>query len=220
MIKPNLFKNILPATLIVAGFFSSPVNAKSIKDLTSNKTAKSNKSKVDEVAQLTGAATKYHAVGVGIGQTFLAGDFSDTGDDSITADLFYEYSASHSFDFIANFHYSKHDFRTTSTTVSGLALGIKAKLFNFDSFSPFALGGLGFYGPRMERDFDGTVVKSDSKIVFGYHAGVGAELDLNHRVKVGFMGTMHNPFDVRQETQPEVEGAYYKLLLTIFYKFY
>ncbi len=220
MIKPNFLKNIVPATLIVAGFFSSSVFAKSIKELTSKNSAKKNQSKVTEVAQLTGAATKYHAFGIGIGQTFLAGDFADTGEDIISADLFYEYSASHSFDFIANAHYSKHDFRNTSTTLSGLNLGIKAKLFNFDAFAPFAMGGLGFYAPKMKRELEDEFVESKSKVVFGYHAGVGAELDLNHRVKVGFMGTLHNPFDVKQETQPEVEGAYYKLLLTIFYKFY
>lgn len=220
MTKPNFLKNIVPATIIVAGFFCSPVNAKSIKALTSKKTAENNEDKVAEVARMTGTATKYHAIGVGIGQTFLLDDFADNGEDEITADLFYEYSASHSFDFIANFHYYKHDFRQTSATTTGLALGIKAKLFNFDAFAPFAMGGFGFYAPRMEREIDGEIKESESKLVFGYHAGLGAELDLNRKVKVGFMGSLHNPFDAKQELQPKVEGAYYKMLLTVFYKFF
>ncbi len=219
MIKPNLLKNIIPATIIVAGFFSTPVNAKSIKQLTSDNQSKKVESKVNEVAQMTGTATKYHSVGIGVGQTFLEGDFSDTGEDKITAELFYEYAASHSFDFLANFHYSTHKYLDRKTTLTGLALGIKAKLFNFDAFSPFATGGFGFYNPKQKRELDGEIVESKSKLVFGYHFGAGAELDLNKNVKVGFLGALHNPFDVAQETQPELEGSYYKLLLTIFYKF-
>lgn len=30
---------------------------------------------------------------------------------------------------------------------------------------------------------------------------------------------LHNPFDVKQDEQADVEGAYSKLLLTAFYKF-
>ena len=219
MQKPNFLKNIIPATLIVAGFVSSPVYSQSIKQLTSDKQSKKVENKVDEVARMTGTSTKYHSIGIGVGQTFLQSDFADTGEDKITAELFYEYAASHSFDFLANFHYSTHKYLAQKTTITGLALGIKAKMFNFDAFAPYATGGFGFYNPKQKREINGEIVESKSKLTFGYHFGAGAELDLNKNVKVGFLGALHNPFDVSQETQPEVEGSYYKLLLTVFYKF-
>ncbi|EQC44412.1 hypothetical protein [Bacteriovorax sp. DB6_IX] len=106
------------------------------------------RSKVESIKSFTNRKLKVHSLGVGIGQTFLQGDFKDHGEDKITADLFYNYSASHSFDFLANFHYSTHEYRKKKVTATGLALGIKAKMFNFDNFSPFATGGLGFYSPK------------------------------------------------------------------------
>lgn len=209
---------ILPAVILTAGFsFSTP--AKSIKALTSKKTSKKVEKEVKEVANMANTGLKVHAIGIGIGQTFMSGDFADHGEDKITADLFYNYSASHSFDFLANFHYSKHEYRKKEVLATGLALGIKAKMFNFDAFAPFALGGLGFYAPKMRRDINGTFEDSKSKITFGYHFGAGVDLDLNQRVTVGAIGMVHNPFDVKQDDQAEVEGAYYKLLLTVYYKF-
>ena len=40
--------------------------------------------------------------GLGLGQTFLTGDFGKNGEDSITVDLYYKYKASYSFDLIVN----------------------------------------------------------------------------------------------------------------------
>jgi opacity protein-like surface antigen len=214
--KMNFYKK--PAIILIAGF-SFLAQAKSIKDLTSTKASKKVENQVAEVAKMTGTATKVHMLGVGLGQTFLKGDFADLGEDKITAEIFYDYSASHSFDFMANIHYSKHEYRNYEAIISGVAVGIKAKLYNFDAFAPFASGGLGFYSPKVTREVNGELKESESKVTFGYHLGGGADLDLNKKVKVGMIGMIHNPFDVKQDYQPKVEGSYFKLLMTAYYKF-
>ena len=56
-------------------------------------------------------------------------------------------------------------------------------------------------------------------MTFGTHFGLGADLELNQNYTVGLIAHVHNPFDVEQELLPEVEGFYYKLLFTLFYKF-
>ncbi len=73
-----------------------------------------------------------HSFGVGLGETFLAGDFEEHGDNKITTDFLYSYSASYSFDFLINAHYSEHSFKKKMIQLSGLNFGIKAKLYQFD----------------------------------------------------------------------------------------
>jgi hypothetical protein len=85
-----------------------------------------------------------HSWGVGIGQTFLFRDFADNGDDGVTMDLFYSYDASKTFDFLVNYHRSKHTYQGNRTSLNGLTASVKSKIFDFDSFAPFLLGGLGF----------------------------------------------------------------------------
>lgn len=161
-----------------------------------------------------------HSIGVGIGQTFLKSDFGRAGDDKITWDLFYNYRASHSFDFIANYHFMKHRFGKTFTQTNGLALGIKARVFQFDNFSPYVLGGFGFYQPKIRRDIGGEDFRtSDTKTTFGWHIGSGAELQLNRHFSAGVLLHIHNPFSIQQEQGPDVRGWYYKLLLTGMYTF-
>lgn len=160
-----------------------------------------------------------HSVGLGIGQTFLNGGFHDNAESSITPDLYYNYSASYSFDLLVNFHYSKQEKGQTSVRTLGLAPGIKAKFYQFDNFAPFALGGLGFYNPTEERVVNGQLRESDGKWVFGYHFGGGVELKLNPHFTVGAMFHFHNPFDVKQDVGGDVEGSYQKLMLTTFYTF-
>lgn len=217
MFKTNRkISKILPVILITG--FSFFTQAKSIKDLTSQNTSDKVESEVDKIVAIANNKNP-HAIGIGLGQTFLLGDFADNGDDKITPDLYYNYIASHSFDFLANFHWSSHKHGRTKTTLSGLALGIKAKLYNFDNFSPFGTAGLGFYNPKMKREINGVYKQSETHLSFGYHFGAGADLDLNDRVRVGLIGMVFNPFDIKQDNQPDVEGAYYKLQLTAFYKF-
>jgi hypothetical protein len=162
---------------------------------------------------------KLHSLGVGLGQTFLNGDFEASGDDSITADLYYSYSASYSFDLVTNVHHSAHKLGNKKTELNGLAVGIKGKGYQFDSFSPFILGGLGFYDPRVTREVNGSLKKSKSKVVFGTHFGLGVELRLNRHFLLTIMAHYHNPFDVKQELDPEIEGSYHKLLIILSYSF-
>ena len=160
-----------------------------------------------------------HSVGIGIGQTFLGGKFGKSGDDKITADFFYNYSASHSFDAVINFHHSKHKFKQFFSQITGLALSIKGKFYQFDSLAPFAMAGLGFYSPKVSRRVENQVVESSSKLTFGNNLGLGAELRLNRHVMLWILAQYHNPFDVKQDIGPEVEGRYTKLLIAGFYSF-
>ena len=163
---------------------------------------------------------KIHSFGVGLGQTFIKGDLSDHGSDRITTDILYNYSASYSFDLAVSYHFSTHSINKTGSfaRLHGLAVGIKGKLYQFDSFSPFLLGGLGLYAPKVRRRVNGAVVDSTSTPVFGTHFGVGGELLLNRRFSVGILGHYHNPFDRQEEFGPEIEGSYFKLLITTFYQ--
>ena len=161
-----------------------------------------------------------HAVGIGVGQTFLAGDYGRNGQDAISADIFYNYKASYTFDLLANFHYWKFEDGKKKVTLPGLALGIKSKFFQFDGFSPYVVAGLGFYRPYATRDLNGTFVETDKKLVFGSHFGVGTDLALNDEVAVGILAHYHNPFDVKQEVGGDLEGSYFKLMFTLYYYFY
>jgi opacity protein-like surface antigen len=206
---------LIPVALLATGL---NIQAKdSIKGLTSDKSAKKAEPKIPESRNQN--TLNKHSIGIGIGQTFLMSKFSTYGDDEITWDLFYNYSASHSFDFIANFHSSKHSFEGQYTQLNGLALGIKGKTFQFDNFSPFGMGGFGFYNPKVKRNINGVPTESRTKITFGFHIGAGVDLRLNNKFTVGAMATYHNPFDQKQENQPDVEGSYFKLLMNTFYTF-
>lgn len=160
-----------------------------------------------------------HAVGLGLGQTFLMGDFHDNADDSITADFFYNYSASYSFDLLGNFHFWNFENGRKEVTLMGLDFGIKSKFYQFDNFAPFVVAGLGFYQPYATRDINGTYYATDKKIVFGSHFGLGGDLRLNDIVSVGILGQYHNPFDIKQDVGGTLEGSYFKLMFTVFYYF-
>jgi len=160
-----------------------------------------------------------HSFGLGLGQTFLRSDFHDQGTDKITPDLYYNYSASYSFDFMANLHWSKHSYLNQDVTVKGLALAIKAKVFQFDAFSPFFLGGFGFYLPQAHRYQGATVKETREQLVFGMNLGTGVELRLNDEFTIGVIAHYHDPFDVRQENAPDLEGSYMKLLIMGMYTF-
>jgi opacity protein-like surface antigen len=157
--------------------------------------------------------TRKHSFGIGLGQTFLLGDFSKDGENKITYDFFYGYSASYSFDFLLNFHFSSHDKKTESVDLLGLSMSIKSKVYDFDSFSPYLMGGLGFYRPTAERIIDGVLIESEGKYSFGFNIGAGADLRLNDKFTIGIMTQFHKPFEVAQDDQKDISGAYLKLLL-------
>lgn len=215
LLKFNKFLAIFSLVLILGASDAFSKSSSSIKELTSRETSEKLENKLPKQTRNPNELQK-HSLGIGLGQTFTKEDFKKHGDSEITWDLYYNYSASHSFDLMLNFHSSTHEKGNLESTLSGAAIGIKAKLFNFDNFAPVAFGGLGFYWPTLTRT---DLVETESKTVFGYHFGGGAELKLNKNFMTGVLLHIHNPFDVKQENNPEVEGWYYKLLLTAFYTF-
>ena len=160
-----------------------------------------------------------HSIGGGIGQTVLLGNYQKYGEDKIALDLFYAYAASYSFDILVNAHWSKHQDKGEKMIVKGLAASIKSRLFEFDNFSPFVLGGLGFYQPRAQRRTGTGKQWTDEKLTFGLNFGGGVDLRLNEEWTVGAMGQMHWPFAVKQDNQSDLKGYYFKMLLTLMYSF-
>jgi opacity protein-like surface antigen len=207
---------LMPAIFMIAGI--SFAQAQSIKALTSKDAVEEAKN-APAAPRIDSSVVNKHSVGLGIGQTFLLGDFEDNGEDKITGDILYNYSASHSFDLLVDLHSSKHKYQGRYVRLSGISFGIKAKFYNFDNFSPFVIGGLGFYSPKVKRVLNGVLVESESKTVLGTNLGVGIELRLNRHVAMGVTLQLHNPFDVKQDIGPEVEGNYSKLLIYGLYTF-
>lgn len=185
--------------------------------ISTNAFAKNNSDDSDNASIVMAAKREVHkhAIGLGIGQTFLLGQLEDKGDNRITGDLFYSYTASYSFDLLVNLHSSHHTYKDKETWLRGLAFSIKARSHEFDAFSPFILGGLGFYQPQVEKGGE----KSDTKTTFGFNAGAGIDLRLNTNVIVGILSQFHSPFDVKQDETEDVKGSYFKLLLTGMYLF-
>ena len=156
-----------------------------------------------------------HAIGIGLGQTFLMGQFEKYGDNKITADLLYSYTASYSFDLLINVHFSHHKYMEKEVWLRGYSMSIKARSYEFDAFSPFLLGGLGFYMPQIGNEDK----QSDAKYTFGFNAGAGVDLRLNDKIIAGLLAQYHKPFEVKQEETADLTGSYFKLLLTAMYLF-
>lgn len=216
----NVMKKIMPIVSSLAMGIAFSAQAQGIKALTSQESAE--KAQGGEVARPIrgGTPLNKHYIGIGVGQTFLKSEFEKNGADKIgIPDLYYVYTASHSFDFMANIHSTTHRFEGRKVTASGAAFGIKGRFYQYDNFAPFGVAGLGFYQPTVVRNINGSFIRSDSKITFGTNLGVGAELILNSRVTIGTIWHWHNPFSIQQEGQPDVRGSYYKLLLTGLYSF-
>lgn len=219
--KKNLFSQILAVSVLLMSEAAFSQVKPNLGQLTSDKTAEKVKDEIPAGGAHNGfvPGLQKHSLGLGLGQTFLRSDLEDNGEDKITLDLYYNYSASYSFDFVANLHTSEHKFRNTKAELLGLALAIKGKLYQFDAFAPYALGGFGFYKPSVTQLVNGVLRDSDDKLVFGMNFGGGVDLALNERVTVGALFHYHDPFDVKQETGSNIEGSYYKLLLTAMYTF-
>lgn len=222
----NILKIVLITPVLMAGVFVSPAQSQekqikpNIHNLTSDGTAQKVNNNIPSASdsRIPNEINR-HSIGIGVGQTFLRSDFHDHGTDKITPDLYYNYSASYSFDFMANLHWSKHKFQNRDVTIKGLALSIKGKGFQFDAFSPFVLGGFGFYEPSATRLINGVRTKTRDQLVFGMNLGAGVELRLNSEATVGVIAHYHDPFDVRQEVGADLEGSYMKLLIMGMYTF-
>lgn len=169
-----------------------------------------------QVVTATQREIQKHAIGVGIGQTFLMGQFESFGSNGITADILYTYTASYSFDLLLNAHTSTHEHDDKKVTLRGYTMSIKGRSYEFDAFSPFLVGGLGFYLPQItEKDGD----TSDAKYTFGFNVGAGVDLRLNNKVVTGVIAQFHKPFEVKQDETKDITGSYFKLLLTAMYLF-
>ncbi len=225
----KILKIVHITPVLMAGVFilsQQPLHAEeaqvkpNIGNLTSESTAKkvNNNIPTPTEPRIPNEVNK-QSIGIGLGQTFLRNDFADNGNDKITPDIYYNYSASYSFDFMANLHYSKHEYLNRNVTIRGLALSIKGKGYQFDAFSPFILGGFGFYLPSATRLVNNTPTQTRDQLVFGMNLGAGVELRLNSEVTVGVIAHYHDPFNVRQEFGPELNGSYMKLLLVGMYTF-
>lgn len=181
--------------------------------------ASAKNTKVDKAKKIKKEATareiQKHALGVGIGQTFLFGDFEENGDNKITLDLLYSYTASYSFDLFINLHRSEHEFKDRKVRLQGLTVNVKARPYEFDSFSPFILAGFGFYSPQIVIGNE----ESEIKNTFGINGGVGADLRLNSQFVIGALAQFHWPFDIKQDEFQDVRGSYMKLLMTMMYLF-
>jgi len=206
----SLIKKLVVASSMVATSFF--VSAKpSIQELTSNKTAEKVAPELPTDQTIPGEINR-HTLAIGLGQTFIYGGFGRNGSDAVSyPDLFYSYSASHSFDMVINTHYTRHKAHDNRVNLLGSNLAIKAKIYQLDAFAPYALGGLGFYWPQI----NGSAVKA----VFGITFGAGVDLTLNSHVKVGLLIQYHDPFDVQQDVGSKVEGSYTKMLMTGGYTF-
>ena len=157
-----------------------------------------------------------HGIGLGLGQTFLFGDYGKHGEDKITFDLLYSYAASYSFDLLVNAHMSEHEDNSEEMKLFGLTGSIKGRVFEYDNFSPFLLGGLGFYAPQADRVGTGNTTR---KLTFGLNWGGGVDLRLNDEFVIGAMLQMHWPFKVEQDEGKDLKGYYMKMLLTGMYLF-
>lgn len=169
-------------------------------------------------SQIKTAATREihkHSAGFGLGQTFLFSQFEKYGDNRITWDILYSYTASYSFDLLINAHFSSHEYKKKKVHLRGYTMGIKARAWEFDAFSPFIVGGLGFYQPTLTDD-DET---SEAKWTFGFNGGAGVDLRLNEDLIIGIMTQYHYPFDIKQDEFDTVSGTYLKLLMTLMYVF-
>jgi len=159
---------------------------------------------------------KISSLGLAIGQTWLSGDYASYGKDGISWDIYYDYSASHSFDLLVDFHWNQfsNDSGGKETQV-GLVPSAKIKFYQFDNFTPYVILGLGFYIPEVTS----PTYDSEAKIVLGTSYGLGIDLRLNRKFKFGAIYQIHNPFDVSQPNGSDLEGSYSKLLLVGFYSF-
>jgi opacity protein-like surface antigen len=209
-----MLKHISKLMVLVAMSFyvySPNSNAASLKE----KAKAEAKEVAASVVRSTEREIHKHAIGIGLGQTFLVGQFEKYGDNKITADFLYTYTASYSFDLLINIHSSHHEYADKEVWLRGYTMSIKARSYEFDAFSPFLLGGLGFYSPQIASG------KTESKVknTFGFNLGAGADLRLNHKMVIGLIIQYHKPFEIKQEETADVRGSYAKLLLTAMYQF-
>lgn len=208
-ISGSTFSALVILTMIGAFSFSAFSQSKIEKMTTGDGPKDLPGSRVDDYL-------KIHSLGLGIGQTWLNGDYANFGSDGISWDIYYDYSASHSFDLLVDFHWNKFSNDSGGKeTQLGLVPSAKIKFYQFDNFTPYVILGLGFYSPEVSN----ATYDSDAKIVLGVSYGLGIDLRLSRHFKFGAIYQVHDPFDVSQPNGSNLEGSYSKLLLVGYYSF-
>ncbi len=135
------------------------------------------------------AAKGEHSVGLMVGQVWPAGEIGRDVDGTVAPGVCYEYGASDVFSLYSQAVFASHNegaLKTTSTN-----LGIKAHLVFYDKLAPYVLVGAGLY--FVDKGMSSPVERA-SKTVFGFHLGLGAELDITEMFFVGLEFDIHSLF--------------------------
>lgn len=129
-----------------------------------------------------------HGAGLMVGQAWPAGEIGRDLDGTVAPGIFYEYQASDVFSAYAQGIFANHNdsaLKVTSTNV-----GMKAHLVYYDKLSPYVLVGAGLYFVNKAY----SSLENASKTVFGFHVGLGAELDISERFFAGLEFDVHSLF--------------------------
>jgi opacity protein-like surface antigen len=132
-----------------------------------------------------------HSVGLMVGQVWPAGEIGRDLDGTVGGGLSYEFAASEVFSLYAQGVHSSHNegaLKVTSTN-----LGMKAHLVYYDKLAPYVLVGAGLYFVK-KNVAPPPVPETAEKAVFGFHLGLGAELDVSEIVFVGLEFDIHSLF--------------------------
>ena len=154
-----------------------------------------------------------HNLSIGLGQVFLAGDLSDTYENSLGLQLHYNYGVSELFAFDSDFGYSSHT--NGELSIWHMAAGLRSNLVYFDQLVPFFNVDLGFYHPS---ETFGASKLTASALLFGMQLGAGVDLFLTNRVFFGTSLTFHDMFESTKTasdgvTQKQVGGSFIAFLI-------
>lgn len=136
------------------------------------------------------AAVGDHALGFQVGQVWPSGEIGRERDGSVAPGLFYEYTASEVFSVYASGVTSSHN--SGALKLKSATVGMKAHLVYYDKLAPYAMVGAGLYS--VKRLVGSRTIETASTTNFGFHLGLGAELDLSERFFLGLQFDIHNLF--------------------------
>jgi hypothetical protein len=160
-----------------------------------------------------------HNVGLDLGQVILMGSLAKFND-NLGVQLHYTYGVSDLFGFDAMIGYSEHS--NGELGLSSFLAGIRSNLAWFDKVVPYASLGLGFFRVAYTRNaltpYGSLVEIKDpiAQLLFGLHAGIGINLDINPNFYFGASFRPHLTFGARQrvmDTDIGFGGTYLSFLL-------
>lgn len=136
------------------------------------------------------ASSGDHSVGLLVGQVWPGGKMADGIDGgNVAPGLTYEYAASDVFSVYAQGVHSSHG--DGSLTVTSTTAGLKAHLVYYDKLAPYVLVGAGLY--FVNKDF-ANPLETAHKTNFGFHLGLGADLDVSESAFAGLQLDLHSLF--------------------------